>query len=412
MAFFTIIAILVILCTVFAFINERFIKLPETIGATLLSVIISVVILVANQMSYNIMTAITSVASEINFSDMLLNIMLGFLLFATALQFDYAQLHKLRKPVLVMSTITVVVSAFVFGALFYWLTSLLHINVPFIYCLLLGALVSPTDPVAVGALLHKSKVSQSLRTLIASESMFNDGFGLILFVTILGLTQQAGNSISLKEISIIFLHEVVGGVLIGAIFGVLCSRLIRLSSTHQTMFLISIATVLGISLVAQKVHSSIPLATVVAGLIVGNGHLKRHDMEKRFLTGIWQLLDEVLNIILFVLMGLQLVLMPFLKNYWLIGSLSIILILIARFLSVSTPIRIVFRRKQANIGNMFILTWAGLRGGISVAMALSLPDSPYREIILSCCYFIVLFSIIIQGLTLNKVADAITARRK
>lgn len=410
MGIFTIIAIVVILCTIFAFINERFIKLPETIGATLLSVIISVIILVANQMSYNIMTAITSVAQEIDFSNMLLNIMLGFLLFATALQFDYTQLHKLRKPVLAMSTVSVVVSAFAFGGLFYWLTGMLRINIPFIYCFLLGSLISPTDPVAVGALLHKSKVSQSLQTLIAGESMFNDGFGLILFIIGLELAQRAGNGISFKEVSIIFLREVVGGVLIGAAFGILCSRLIRHSSTHQTMFLISIGAVFSISLVAQKVHSSIPLATVVAGLIVGNGHLKKQSIGNRFLTGVWQLLDEVLNTILFVLMGLQLVLMPFLKNYWFIGLLSIIVILIARFLSVSFPIRIVLRRRRANIGNVLILTWAGLRGAISVAMALSLPNSPYKEILLSCCYFIVLFSIIVQGLTLNKVADIITSR--
>jgi len=410
MGIFTVIAVVVILCTIFAFINERFIKLPETIGATLLSVVISVVILIANQMSYNIMTTITNVAQEIDFSNMLLNVMLGFLLFATALQFDYAQLRRLRKPVLAMSTISVVVSALIFGGLFYWLLAALRMNIPFIYCLLLGSLISPTDPVAVGALLHKSKVSPSLQTLIAGESMFNDGFGLIVFVTVLELAQQSSNGIPFKDVSNIFLHEVVGGVLIGAVFGILCSRLIRLSSTHQTMFLISIGAVFSISLVAQKVHSSIPLATVVAGLIVSNRHSKKQSMESRFLTEIWQLLDEVLNIILFVLMGLQLVLMPFLKDYWFVGLLSIIVILIARFLSVSFPIRIVLRRKRSNIGNVFILTWAGLRGGISVAMALSLPHSPYKEILLSCCYFIVLFSIIVQGLTLNKVADMVTSR--
>ena len=412
MTLFTIIAILIILCAAFAFINERFIKLPETIGATLLSVAISIVILVANQMSYNIMTAITSIAQKIDFPNILLNIMLGFLLFATALRFDYAQLRKLRRPMLVMSTISVVISAFVFSGLFYWLTSLLHINVPFIYCLLLGALISPTDSVAVGALLHKTKVSQSLQTLIAGESMFNDGFGLIFFVTVFELTRQSGYGISFSGVFDIFIHEVVDGILIGAAFGILCSRLIKFSSTHQTMFLISIATVLSISLVAQKLHASIPLAAVVAGLIVGNGHLKKQETGNRFLTEIWQLLDEVLNIILFVLMGLQLVLMPFLKNYWLIGLLSIIVILIGRFLSVFLPTHIVLHRKRANLGNLFILTWAGLRGGISVAMALSLPDSPYREIILSCCYFMVLFSIIVQGLTLSKVADAITSRRR
>ncbi|ANI89825.1 sodium:proton antiporter [Arachidicoccus ginsenosidimutans] len=411
MTLFAIIAVLIILCAVFSYINERFIKLPGTIGVVLLSILVSIIILIADKTSYNVMSAITDIAHQIDFSNVLLNIMLGFLLFASALHFDYHQLKILRAPVLVMSTVSVLISAFVFGLLLYGLTMFFHHQVPFIYCLLFGALISPTDPVAVNALLKKSRVPAALRTIIAGESMFNDALGLILFITVLGMTEQAATGISFKEISFIFLHEVGGGLIIGAIGGLICSKLIKSVYTHPTIFLISIATVLSISLIDEKINASIPLSTVVAGLIVGNRISDEKQSDSKFLKGVWQLMDEVLNTILFVMMGLQLVLMPFLKDYWLIGAFSILIILIARFISIFAPAVLVLR-KTTNVGNLFILTWAGLRGGISVAMALSLPDSPYSQVILSGCYFIVMFSILVQGLSLNKVVDRIVSHRE
>lgn len=409
MSLSVVVAVLIILSAVFLYVNERFIKLPGTIGVVILSILVSVLILVFGKTNSGISATIINLAKSINFSNILLNGLLGFLLFAGALHFDYQQLKDLRWPVLVLSTFSVIISAFVFGILLFGIMQLFHFPFPFIYCLIFGALISPTDPIAVGALLKKSKVPASLQIIISGESMFNDGVGIVLFIVFLEIAGHSGIQISFREIINLFVREVIGGILLGVIIGYIGYRLIKSIKTYQTKFLISIALVLVITLLAIQTHVSIPLATVSAGLIVGNGIFSLKHEENRFLNGVWQLLDEILNTIVFVLMGVQLVLMPFLKNYWLAGALSIIIILLARLVSILFPAIIVLHRVKP--GNLAILTWSGLRGGVSVAMALSLPDSPYREFILSGCYFIVIFSIIVQGLTLNKVVDKITERR-
>jgi CPA1 family monovalent cation:H+ antiporter len=238
--------------------------------------------------------------------------------------------------------------------------------------------------------------------------MFNDAVGLILFVTLLNIADQSTANLSFTQTAKLFVQEVLGGIAIGLVVGYIGYRLIKSISDFQTIFLISIAMVLGISVIATKIHASVPLAAVTAGLVIGNLSFGKGHPAEQYLSGVWQLVDEVLNTILFVMIGLQLVLLPFLTKYWLIGLLSILIILIARLISVYIPA--IFRLRKLNIGNLSILTWAGLRGGISVAMALSLPPSEYREIILSCCYFIVLFSVIVQGLTLTKVVNWATSR--
>jgi CPA1 family monovalent cation:H+ antiporter len=241
--------------------------------------------------------------------------------------------------------------------------------------------------------------------------MFNDAAGLILFVTCLGIAKHGEAGLSFEHISRLFLHEIMGGFAIGLILGFAGYRLIRSIYDFQTIFLLSIALVFGISLIATKLHASVPLAVIAAGLYIGNQNFGENHPANQYLGNIWQLLDEVLNTILFVMIGLQLIILPFLNNYWLIGLISIFIILVARMVSVSLPA--FFKLRKLNLGNLFILTWAGLRGGISIAMALSLPPSPYRELILSGCYFIVIFSIIIQGLSLGKVIEKInTAQQK
>jgi CPA1 family monovalent cation:H+ antiporter len=402
---FTVIALLIILSAVFSYVNERFVKLPGTIGVVTLSVIVSVFILVFGKTRNSITDAVTTLAGQINFSHLVLNIMLGFLLFASALQFDYKQLRALRRPVLLLSTLGVVISALIFATVMYGLVLLLHIPLPFIYCLVFGALISPTDPIAVNALLKKSTVPTALQTILSGESMFNDAVGIILFITFLEIASEPGGKVSLRSISVLFVHEALGGIAIGIIAGYLGYRLIRAVDGHQNKFLLSIALVLAISLLAGAYDASIPLAAVSAGLMVGNGSFGTSHREQRILGGAWQLLDGILNTILFVLMGLQLVLMPFLTAYWLVGLLSIAVILLARLASISVSAIALLKKVRA--ANLSILTWAGLRGGVSVALALSLPASKYREVILSCCYFIVIFSIIVQGLTLSRLVARI-----
>ena len=235
--------------------------------------------------------------------------------------------------------------------------------------------------------------------------MFNDAVGLVLFVTFI-IADQSGPSLTIGGIARLFAGEVLGGIAIGLIAGYLGYRMIRSIKDFQTMLIDFCCFGDGISVIAHQFEASIPLSAVTAGLIIGNESLDKKHIADQFLSRIWQLLDEVLNTILFVMIGLQLVVMPFLNNYWLIGFVSIIIILIARMVSVSLPA--VFLLRKVSFSNLSILTWAGLRGGISVAMALSLPESPYREIILSSCYFIVIFSIIVQGLTLNGVVKKLS----
>jgi CPA1 family monovalent cation:H+ antiporter len=340
----------------------------------------------------------------------LLNIMLGFLLFASAFHFDYQKLKKQRLPVFLLSTLGVIISTGVFGGLFYLvITLVLQVHhIPFIYCLLFGAIISPTDPIAVGAILKNSKIPPRLDTIISGESLFNDGVGLILFVIILEITKKSGSTSSVEIIQL-FAREVLGGIIIGLISGYLGYWLIKSIKDFQTIFLISIALVLGISVIAVKFNTSIPLAAVTAGLIIGNKSPGKKNIADQFLGKIWKLINDILNTILFVMIGLQLVTMPFLRDHWITGLISILILLIARVVSIAIPA--FFLLRKLNFSNLSILTWAGLRGGISIAMALMLPESPYRQMILSGCYFIVIFSIIFQGLTLKKVV-AIAVRYK
>ncbi len=406
----TIITLLIFMSAAFSYINQRFIKLPGTIGVMAIAIVVSLIVLLIGKTGNEKSGVITNLAHNIDFSSVLLNVMLGFLLFATALHFDYKKLKALRIPIILLSTLGVLSSAAIFGVLLYGATVLLHITLPLIYCFVFGALISPTDPIAVGAILKKSKIPSRLDTIISGESMFNDAVGLILFVTLLDIADESKTSFSLGQTVRMFVQEVIGGVAVGFIVGYLGYLLIKSIGDLQTIFLISMALVLGISIIANKIHASVPLSEVSAGLLIGNKNLAKNHPAGQYLNKIWQLLDEVLNTILFVMIGLQLVLLPFLSNYWLIGLLSILIILIARLASISLPA--FFQLRKVNFGNLAILTWAGLRGGISVAMALLLPSSEYREIILSCCYFIVLFSVIVQGLTLIKVVNWAVSQKK
>ncbi|MEO8772272.1 MAG: sodium:proton antiporter [Ferruginibacter sp.] len=398
----TIITILIIISAVFSYLNERIIKLPGAIGLVTISIVVSIIILVIGKTNNGLKNSVETFAQSIDFSKVLLNIMLGFLMFAGAFHFDYQKLKEQRSPVFLLSTLGVIISTAVFGGLLYMVALLLHIHLPIIYCFLFGAIISPTDPIAVAAILKTSKIPPRLDTIISGESLFNDGVGLILFVIILGIADKPGSTSFLAVIHI-FAQEVLGGIIIGLILGYLGYQLIKTIRDFQTIFLISVALVLGISLIAGKFHASIPLSAITAGLIIGNKSTDKKNIADQFLGKIWQLVNDLLNTILFVMIGLQMVVMPFLHEYWVTGLVSIVILLIARLFSVTIPAIVLLRK--LNPGNLSILTWAGLRGGISVAMALTLPESPYRELILSSCYFVVIFSIIFQGLTLKKVVE-------
>jgi CPA1 family monovalent cation:H+ antiporter len=403
MALLNIITILIIISAVFSYLNDRDIKLPGAIGVVTISILVSILLLVLGKTSNGLADAIKTFSQSIDFSKVLLNIMLGFLLFASAFHFEYQKLKEQRLPVFLLSTLGVIISTGVFGGLLYLVTQLFHIhNIPFIYCLLFGAVISPTDPIAVSAILKNSKIPLRLDTIISGESLFNDGVGLILFVIILEIANKSGSA-SFVQILQLSVWEVLGGIIIGLISGYLSYRLIRSIKDFQTILLISMVLVLGMSVMIVKFHTSIPLAAVTAGLIIGNTSPDKKNIVDQFPGKIWELINDVLNTILFVMIGLQMVVMLFLHDHWITGLISIMILLIARVVSISVPA--FFLLRKVNLSKISILTWAGLRGGISIAMALMLPESPYRHIILSSCYFVVIFSIIFQGLTLKKVVE-------
>ncbi len=410
---FVLITILVVVSAVFSFINVRFFKLPGAIGVISIAVVVSVISIVLGEVFPALFQTITGINKNINFSQTLLNTMLGFLLFASALRFNWGELKKELWAVFVLSTVGVVLSTFIFGLLFDWLTTLIKVDIPFIYCLLFGALISPTDPVAVSAVLKNSNMPKHLETIITGESLFNDGIGLILFVSILEYISQVGNEIDTKHIAILFSQEVFGGMFLGGSLAFIAYRLMKNVDDFQTLVMVSLALVMGISVLANKLHLSIPLAVVSAGLLIGNLKFGKDPSGKMndFLEKFWTLIDELMNTILFVMIGLRIVMMPFLTYYWLVCLGAIVIILIARSLSVFVPLVFLRRTLNVNYNNLGILTWAGVRGGISVALALSIPNSKYKEVIEAGCYFMVIFSVVVQGLTLNKVTDVFVKRQ-
>ncbi|WP_143310520.1 cation:proton antiporter [Chitinophaga vietnamensis] len=407
---FTIITALITISALISFINHRYIKLPGTIGVIVVSLFLSMAILFTGKIFPGAHQFIRDLTLSIDFTGALLDIMLGFLLFASALHVDLNQLKAQRYPVLILSTVGVVGSTFIFGLLLYGATRLLGIDLPLIYCLLFGALISPTDPVAVLSVLRKSKVPPALETIIGGESLLNDGTGILLFILLKEIADKSNAHITFAHAAALFSQEVLGGILLGIVSGIVAYRTMKRVDDFQIIVLVSLSMVMVISVVGHLLHVSIPLAAVSAGLILGNTSLgagQSADMQ-RYFHNIWSLIDELLNTILFVMIGLQIVVMPFLSNYWLTGILSAIFVIIARALSITIPAWLLRRNLRTNYKSITILVWAGLRGGISVALALSLPESPYRELILSASYFVVLFSIIVQGLTLKRVVNALS----
>jgi CPA1 family monovalent cation:H+ antiporter len=408
MELFLIIALLVIVSAFYSYLNARFFKLPGTIGIITIAIVVSLVTIAVDKLDPSVAAYLTVLAKNINFSSTVLNIMLGFLLFAGSFNSNTKKLKKERMPVFVLSTLSVILSTGIFGVLFYYGTSLFHVHVSFIYCLLFGALISPTDPVAVGAIIKSSNIPQNLATIISGESLFNDGVGLVLFITILEAINSGVDNINLAKTAILFLREVFGGIALGLIFGFIAYRLMKSITDFQTIVLVSLSLVMSVSVIASYMHLSIPLAVVSAGLFMGNRTINIDEKERSHeaLEKFWQLIDEMLNTILFVMIGLQMVNLPYITNYWLTGGIAIVLILVARWLSILLPLTFLRRTLNVNYSNINILTWAGVRGGISIALALSLPFSPYRHVILCGSYFIVIFSIVVQGLTLNRLINS------
>lgn len=402
-----IISILVALCASFSYINVKFLKLPSAIGLMLISLIFSLLIMAESKISNTFYHQIEAMVKSINFSQTLLNILLGFLLFAGSLHINLSELKKQRAAVISFSTLSVALSIFFFGGIMWWMFTLFNSPVDFIYCLWFGSLVSPTDPIAVIGIFKKSNMPKGIEATINGESLFNDGIGIVFFVTIGQVINLGIENLSFMDVLLLFGREVIGGFTLGFLLGYGANYFMQKIDHYQTEVLISLALVMVCGEIAHLLHVSGPLAVIVIGLILGSKISKSATSEitRDYHSKFWELIDEFLNAILFVLIGLQMVLLPFLTNYLLIGVIAIILLLICRYISLSIPIFFLKDKKLFNSRTALIMTWGGLRGGLSIALTLSLPDNPYKEIMVSITYIIVLFSILIQGLTTGRLVE-------
>lgn len=405
MTIFQIIAILITLTALFSYFNYRYIKLPTTIGVMLIALAVSLLMIGLAALGFpGIRESATRVVGAIDFDDTLMQGMLSFLLFAGALHIDLSQLRENKWPIAALSVGGVILSTFIFGTLIYFVLNGLGLPLDYTYALLFGALISPTDPIAVLATLKSAKVGKNLEVTIAGESLFNDGVGVVAFI-MLGEVVLSGQHISAGHVGMLFLHEAVGGALFGLIIGYVAFRFLKSVDNYQVEILLTLALVTGGYALAAVIHVSGPIAIVVAGVLIGN-HGRRYAMSERTrhnLDTFWELIDEILNALLFMFIGLEVLLLVFTGKMLLAGLVAVPLLLLSRWTSVALPMTLLRSRTNLGRGAVRIMTWGGLRGGISVALALSLPAGKERDLVLAVTYMLVVFSILVQGPTLNRV---------
>lgn len=403
---FTIISVLVFLSAIFGYLNARFLKLPNSIGLMLITIVFTLVIFGIGYVDDTLINAERYIIDQIDFKSVLLDIMLSFLLFAGALHTNFEQLKVQRWPIMVFSTLGVLVSTFLVGTSMYYLLQLMGMEISFIYCLLFGSLISPTDPIAVLGILKKAGAPKQLETKIVGESLFNDGVGVVIFLTIFQLASAGEATVEPLEILELFGVEVIGGLALGLALGWGTYKLMKSIDDYDIEVIITLATVMVGTLIAQKFHLSAPLAMVAAGLVVGNDTVRNSAMSETtetYVDKFWELLDILLNTLLFVLIGMEILVLSFKTEYVIAGLLAIPLVLICRYLSLLLPIKFFEKKLDFVPRTNLIMTWGGLRGGISIALALGLSDDMFRDVFLVITYIVVVFSIIGQGLTVEKL---------
>ncbi|TVV77329.1 cation:proton antiporter [Sphingomonas solaris] len=393
-------AILIVIAAALGYLNTRVFKLPSSVGLTVMGAVASLLVILVDQTlpGESLSAIVVGFLEGIDFHTTLMDGMLSFLLFAGALHVDWTEMRKGRWPILVLSTLGVLLSTAIVGSGFLLLSSMFGISVPPIWCFVFGALISPTDPVAVMGVLKRAAVPPTLQATVAGESLFNDGVGVVVFAILLSAASGA-EALSFGHAATAFLQEAVGGAFLGLITGWVAFRAMRSIDDYNVEVMISLAVVMGGYSLAHWIHVSGPVAMAVAGLLIGNAGVARamSDLTKDYLLKFWALIDEILNAVLFLLIGLEVIAIAPNPQMLLLGALVIPLVLLARTIAVSIPL--IALRPILFLGPMArpILVWGGLRGGISVALALSLPESTTRTLILATTYVVVLFAVIVQG---------------
>ncbi len=404
---FDIAALLVVLAAALGFCNYHFLKLPHTIGLTVMGAVASLCVLAFDAVfpAMGLGGSVHSFIANIDFHAALMDSMLSFLLFAGALHVDLQQLLSRRWAVLAMATIGVLVSTAVVGFGFYALTMALGVSLPLIWCLVFGALISPTDPVAVLGILKTANVPPSLEGKVAGESLFNDGVGVVVFSILLAIA-TGSEAFSVTHAVELFVIEALGGALFGLIIGWIAFQAMRTIDEHNLELLITLALVMGGYAAAHQLHVSGPLAMAIAGLLIGNhgtAYAMSDDTAERLHT-FWSLLDEVLNSILFLLIGIEVLVVSPRPEVIALGLIAIFLVLVARATAVGVPFIILGRIRPFTRGAYPVLVWGGLRGGISIALALSLPEGAVKDVVVAVTYVVVVFSVVVQGTTVGATA--------
>ncbi len=409
MDFFGILAVLTSLAALFAFLNTRYLKLPFTIGLMILAMVFTLIIILIGSVYPPLIADATAVIEQLDFKTLLLDVMLSFLLFAGALHTKLDGLKTHRGPILLLATVGVVISASLIGAMLYYLLILIDYPVDFIYCLLFGSLLAPTDPIAVLSILKQAGAPKKLEVKIVGESLFNDGVGVVVFLVLLSVARTGMDQFNMAQVGLLFLEEVGGGIVLGFAGGYLAFLLMRTINHYETEVMITLAVVMGLYSLASALHFSGPLAVVVAGLLIGNRspEIAWSQETQTYIDKFWELLDVFLNALLFVLIGLELLVVEINSFYLLLGLAVIPISLIARYIAVLGPVEFYKKRLEFVPKTALLLTWGGIRGGISIALALSLDEGMHRELFLTLAYIVVVFSIVVQGLSLSSVLKRI-----
>ncbi len=412
-AFFDLSAAVVALAAAFGYLNHRFVHLPHTIGLVAIGLAVSLAMMAVDAVlpGLGLGDAVRGVLTDIDFSDALLEGMLSFLLFAGALHVDLDALASRKWVITLTATLGTLISTFLIGGVLWLIVGALGIALPLIWCLVFGALIAPTDPVAVLGILKRTRVPKTLEAKIAGESLFNDGVGIVVFTILASVAVGVdGHEVTPLSVATLFIVEAAGGVALGLILSFIAFRLLKTVDEHNLEVMITLALAMGTFAIAHAIHVSGPIATVCAGLLIGNlgTRFAMSEKTREHTTSFWELIDEILNSALFLLIGFEVVAITLEWPILLLGLIAVPLALAARFVSIGLPVGLLkLFGAPFSRGTVRIMTWGGLRGGISVALALSLPPGPEREILLTICYIVVLFSILVQGTTMERVVARI-----
>jgi len=412
MSIFQILALLITLTALFSYLNHHYFRLPRTIGVMLVSLLFSAGLMILGKMGWAIEMEAKTMLNRFDFDQVLLQGMLCFMLFAGALHIDLGELSLQKGAIAVFSTAGVILSTFMVGGGLYYFFPLVGLGLPLSFCFLFGALISPTDPIAVIGILKSAAVPKSLEIKVAGESLFNDGIGVVVYLAVLEFIRNSGE-FSWARLGELLLVEAVGGGLLGLFLGWIAYVMLKRTDQYQVEILITLALAMGGYSLAGALHMSGPIAIVVAGLLIGNHGraFAMSDKTREHLDDFWELIDEILNAVLFVLIGLEVLVLSLTTQFMVAGAVSIPLVLLARWVSVLIPVVLMHPWREFTPGTISIMTWGGLRGGISVALALSLPGTVQgRDLILTITYMVVIWSILVQGTTVSYLVSRLAPR--